>query len=57
MAGWSSTSESYEAFIDNKLETKEDLQLEPRLDMMALAKMGVEKAGDACRLLNLIKHL
>ena len=50
--------ESYaEAFIDNKLETKEDLQLEPRLDMMALAKMGVEKAGDARRLLNLIKHL
>ena len=43
--------------LEANFKVKADLQLEPRLSLEELQKLGVEKAADARKLLNLIKKL
>lgn len=44
-------------FIDAELCTSEDLTLEPRLDIESLRAIGIEKAGEARKVLKLIAEL
>ena len=58
--GWLKTTELEEhadAFIKQGLKDRADFTLEPRLTLMDLAKIGVDKAGEARRLLQMISAL
>lgn len=58
--GWlkSHKLEAYSSkLLEQKFETRDDLLLEPRLDLKAIVDLGVDKAADARRLLKLITQL
>jgi len=44
-------------FLDANFAERDDLVLEPRLELNDLEKLGVDKAADARKILNLIRRL